>query len=91
MDHPPDPTNVSDVACPRCGRDWLRLWALPDETRVYICDECRAVWAATDELVTATFTYYADFMQGRGLDPAADVFTPVAQPPPRWGVITTPD
>ncbi|MEO3938519.1 hypothetical protein V3N99_17445 [Dermatophilaceae bacterium Soc4.6] len=86
MDHSPATSHVSKIACPRCGRDWLRLWALPDDRQVYVCDECRAVCLATDPLVSTTHTCCADFLQDLGLDPTADVFRPVEVAGSPWSV-----
>jgi len=62
---------------------------MPDETHVYIYDECRAVWVATVQPLADTSTSYSDFIRERGMDPAADVFTHVAQLTRPWRSMTT--
>jgi len=57
----------SQVACPRCGQDWLRrarLIALKREA--ILCPECEALWLDAEAIGAETWVDYGTFMREAG-------------------------
>ena len=59
--------STNNVACPRCGQDWLRhvrLVALSLDA--IFCPECEALWQTPADVGRTTFEDYGTFMIAHG-------------------------
>lgn len=59
--------NSNQVACPRCGQDWLVRVSLSKLNRsAILCPECDALWTSEANISIANFEDYGTFMMRNG-------------------------
>ena len=66
-----NPTARSHTLCPRCDGQGNVLAAVVNATGqpIFVCDECEAMWLATDDVGRAGRVDFGSYMQGQGLAP----------------------
>jgi hypothetical protein len=71
MQNQSKPPETLSFVCPRCGHDGgggvaNKLVYVPDNTILFVCNECDSVWLEEDDLMSLPQLFISDFLSEKG-------------------------